>query len=55
MENNQNMNLHKLGWIGAGRMGYAMAQRLLEKAESICLITASLKSETALTTDIRVD
>ena len=32
-----------------------MAQRLLEKAESICLITASLKSEIALTTDIRVD
>ena len=30
MKNNQNMNLHKLGWIGAGRMGYAMAQRLLE-------------------------
>ena len=32
-----------------------MAQRLLEKAESICLITVSLKSETVLTTDIRVD
>ena len=32
-----------------------MAQRLLEKAESICLITVSLKSETTLTTDIRVD
>lgn len=32
-----------------------MAQRLLEKAESICLITASLKSEIALTTDIQVD
>ena len=32
-----------------------MAQRLLEKAESICLITASLKSEIVLTTDIKVD
>jgi len=32
-----------------------MAERLLEKAESICLVTASLKSETVLTTDIRVD
>jgi len=32
-----------------------MAQRLLEKAEHICLITASLKSEIALTTDIQVD
>jgi organic hydroperoxide reductase OsmC/OhrA len=32
-----------------------MAQRLLEKAGQICLITASLKSETSLTTDIQVD
>jgi organic hydroperoxide reductase OsmC/OhrA len=32
-----------------------MAQRLLQKAESICLITVSLKSEIVLTTDIRVD
>jgi organic hydroperoxide reductase OsmC/OhrA len=32
-----------------------MAQRLLEKAEQICLITASLKSEIVLTTDIKVD
>jgi len=31
-----------------------MAQRLLEKAETICLVTASLKSETVLTTDIQV-
>jgi organic hydroperoxide reductase OsmC/OhrA len=32
-----------------------MAQRLLEKAEQICLITASLKAETTLTTDILFD
>lgn len=32
-----------------------MAQRLLEKSEKICLITASLKSEVTLTTDIQVD
>lgn len=32
-----------------------LAQRLLEKAEHICLITASLKSEIELTTDIQVD
>jgi organic hydroperoxide reductase OsmC/OhrA len=32
-----------------------LAQRLLEKSEQICLITASMKSETTLTTDIRVD
>ena len=23
-----NMRAHKLGWIGIGRMGYAMAERL---------------------------
>jgi organic hydroperoxide reductase OsmC/OhrA len=32
-----------------------MAQRLLEKAEQICLITASLKAEVVLTTDIQVN
>ena len=32
-----------------------LGQRLLEKAEQICLITASLKSEVVLTTDIQVD
>jgi 3-hydroxyisobutyrate dehydrogenase-like beta-hydroxyacid dehydrogenase len=30
MKNEQNLRLHKLGWIGAGRMGFAMAKRLLE-------------------------
>jgi len=33
----------------------AMGQRLLEKAEQICLVTASLKSETVLTSDIHTD
>lgn len=32
-----------------------LAERLLEKAEHVCLITASLKSEIALTTEIIVD
>ena len=32
-----------------------LAQRLLEKAEQLCLITASLKSEIKLTTDIQFD
>jgi len=32
-----------------------LAQRLLEKSEQICLITASLKSEITLTTDIQVE
>ena len=31
-----------------------LAERLLEKAESLCLITASLKSEVILTTDIHL-
>jgi organic hydroperoxide reductase OsmC/OhrA len=31
-----------------------LAERLLEKAEQICLITASLKSEISLTTEIRM-
>jgi 3-hydroxyisobutyrate dehydrogenase len=26
----QGMNTHKIGWVGAGRMGYAMAHRLLD-------------------------
>ncbi len=29
MDNEQNLRSHKLGWIGVGRMGFAMAQRLL--------------------------
>jgi organic hydroperoxide reductase OsmC/OhrA len=32
-----------------------LAQRLLEKAEQICLITESLKAEVVLTTDIQID
>jgi len=32
-----------------------LAERLLEKAEQLCLITASLKSEISLTTEIKVD
>ena len=32
-----------------------IAQRLLEKAKEVCLITASLKSEIVLTTEIQVD
>lgn len=32
-----------------------LAERLLEKAEDLCLITASLKSEVVLTTEILID
>jgi len=30
MNNKHNLRLHNLGWIGTGRMGYAMASKLLE-------------------------
>ena len=30
MKNEQDLRSRKLGWIGTGRMGYAMAKRLLE-------------------------
>ena len=30
MGNEQNLRSHSLGWIGAGRMGFAMAKRLLD-------------------------
>ncbi len=46
-------NIHAVLQVPAGgRPG--LAQRLLEKAEQICLITASLKSEIVLTTEIKV-
>ena len=32
-----------------------LAQRLLEKAEQICLVTASLKSEIVLTTEVQIN
>jgi organic hydroperoxide reductase OsmC/OhrA len=47
-------NIHAVLHVPAGAK-IEMAQRLLEKAEQICLITASLKSEIVLTTDIQVD
>ena len=49
-----NFNIHVVLHAPAGA-SLQMAQRLLEKAEQICLITASLKSEIALTTDIQLD
>lgn len=47
-------NIHAILHVPAGTRP-ELAQRLLEKSEQICLITASLKSEIALTTDIQVD
>lgn len=47
-------NVHAVLHVPSGAK-LEMAQRLLEKAEKICLVTASLKSEVVLTTDIQVD
>lgn len=47
-------NIHAVLHVPAG-VRVELAQRLLEKAEQICLITASLKSEITLTMDIQVD
>ena len=47
-------NVHAILKVPAGAKT-EMGQRLLEKADHICLITASLKSETVLTTDIQTD
>ncbi|MDA0706394.1 MAG: NAD(P)-dependent oxidoreductase [Proteobacteria bacterium] len=35
MKNEQEKHQHKLGWIGTGRMGFAMAQRLLEAGKDV--------------------
>lgn len=33
----QDLSQHKIGWIGAGRMGFAMAQRLLEGGADVAV------------------
>ena len=33
----QDLSRHKIGWIGAGRMGFAMAQRLLERGADVAV------------------
>jgi len=48
-----NFNIHAVLHV-PGDAKLDLGQRLLEKSEQICLITASLKSEVALTTDIKV-
>ncbi len=47
-------NVHAVLHVPSGAK-VEIAQRLLEKAEDLCLITASLKSEVVLTTDIQID
>jgi organic hydroperoxide reductase OsmC/OhrA len=47
-------NVHAILHAPAGAK-VELAERLLEKAEALCLITASLKSEVVLTTEIHLD
>lgn len=47
-------NVHAVLHVPSGAK-VEIAQRLLEKAEDLCLITASLKSDVVLTTDIQID
>jgi organic hydroperoxide reductase OsmC/OhrA len=47
-------NVHAVLHAPAGAK-VELAERLLEKAEALCLITASLKSEVVLTTEIHLD
>ncbi len=47
-------NVHAVLHTPAGAK-VEIAERLLEKAEALCLITASLKSEVVLTTEIHID
>jgi organic hydroperoxide reductase OsmC/OhrA len=47
-------NIHAVLHVPEGA-NVEMAERLLEKAEKVCLITASMKSDTVLTTEILVD
>ena len=37
----QDLSQHKIGWIGAGRMGFAMAQRLLEGGADVAVAPSS--------------
>jgi organic hydroperoxide reductase OsmC/OhrA len=46
-------NIHAVLDVADGA-NVQMAERLLEKAEKICLVTASMKSEIVLTTEIRI-
>jgi 3-hydroxyisobutyrate dehydrogenase-like beta-hydroxyacid dehydrogenase len=48
MENLQNPRLHKIGWIGAGRMGFAMAKRLLEAGCDVSIYNRTREKATPL-------
>ncbi len=51
MDNEQNLRSHKLGWIGAGRMGFAMAKRLLDAGCDVTIYNRTRAKAEPLATD----
>ncbi len=51
MENEQNLQSHSLGWIGAGRMGFAMAKRLLDAGCDVTVYNRTRAKAEPLETD----
>jgi 3-hydroxyisobutyrate dehydrogenase-like beta-hydroxyacid dehydrogenase len=51
MDNEQNLRSHKLGWIGAGRMGFAMAKRLLAAGCDVTIYNRTRAKAEPLATD----
>jgi len=51
MDNEQNLRSHKLGWIGAGRMGFAMVKRLLDAGCDVTVYNRTRAKAEPLATD----
>ena len=51
MEIEQNLQSHNLGWIGAGRMGFAMAKRLLGAGCDVTVYNRTRSKAEPLETD----
>ena len=51
MEHEQNLRLHNLGWIGTGRMGFAMAKRLLGAGCDVTVYNRTRAKAVPLETD----
>jgi len=51
MENEHSSGLHKIGWIGAGRMGFAMAKRLLGAGCDVAVYNRTRAKAEPLETD----
>ena len=47
----QNLSQHKIGWIGTGRMGFAMAQRLLKNGADVAVWNRTKSKAEPLTDD----